>query len=158
MGDWFVLYTKPKKERKIVADLLAIGINAYCPTIIETRQWSDRKKKVEVPLIPNYIFVQLPESERDAVFVVPGIIRYLFWLQKPAKVLDKEIAVLKGWISEDPFHVKLQQLKPGDTYTITEGCFKDKKGIVHEVNAHRLQIILDGLGIKITMQKASNGN
>ena len=41
--NWYVLHTKPRHEKKVEKDLLAIGINAYCPTRFEYRVWSDRK-------------------------------------------------------------------------------------------------------------------
>lgn len=153
MENWFVLYTKAKNEHKVTEGLEAIGITAFCPMVVEIHQWSDRKKKVKVPLIPNYVFVQLPERERDIVFSVPGIVRYLFWLGKPAIVYNREIETLQEWLQNDTMCVKVQNLKPGDHFTITDGQFKGKEGIVNEVTNNRLQLILSGLGIKITLQK-----
>ena len=43
--NWYVLYTKPRSEKKVEEKLLSLGINAYCPTYSEIRFWSDRKKK-----------------------------------------------------------------------------------------------------------------
>ncbi|MBP8793976.1 MAG: UpxY family transcription antiterminator [Lutibacter sp.] len=154
MEDWFVLCTKPKNEKKVLGELISLGIKAYCPMVLERRQWSDRVKKVIVPLIPSYVFVKLPEQERDIVFRVPGIVRYLFWLGKPATVYDKEIEALKAFITDDTMDVTVQSLKPGDSYTISDGYFKGKEGVINEVTNNRLQLIINGLGIKITLKKA----
>ena len=154
MEDWFVLCTKQKKEKKVLGELISLGIKAYCPMVLERRQWSDRVKKVIVPLIPSYVFVKLPEQERDIVFRVPGIVRYLFWLGKPATVYDKEIEALKAFITDDTMDVTVQSLKPGDSYTISDGYFKGKEGVINEVTNNRLQLIINGLGIKITLKKA----
>ncbi|MBP9602326.1 MAG: UpxY family transcription antiterminator, partial [Lutibacter sp.] len=150
----FVLCTKPKNEKKVLGELISLGIKAYCPMVLERRQWSDRVKKVIVPLIPSYVFVKLPEQERDIVFRVPGIVRYLFWLGKPATVYDKEIEALKAFITDDTMDVTVQSLKPGDSYTISDGYFKGKEGVINEVTNNRLQLIINGLGIKITLKKA----
>ena len=56
---WYVLYTKPRQEKKVADGLIAIGIAAYCPLVTTIKQWSDRKKKVEVPLINSYVFVNI---------------------------------------------------------------------------------------------------
>ena len=76
--NWYVVYTKPKWEKKVAERLNAIGVIAYCPLITKERQWSDRKKIVHVPLFNSYIFVQIDDKLRNQVFEVPGAIRYLF--------------------------------------------------------------------------------
>ena len=67
----------------------------------EVRQWNDRKKKVEVPFFKSYVFVKLSEKERNLVFSVPNIIRYIFWLGKPAIIKEEEMDDLKHWLSND---------------------------------------------------------
>ena len=93
--NWYVLYTKPKWEKKVAEQLNEKGIECYCPLIIKVKQWSDRKKKVEVPLFNSYVFVQIEDANRNSVFVSNGVVRYLFWLGKPAIVRDEEIDILK---------------------------------------------------------------
>ena len=93
---WFAIYTRPKNEKKVVAGLEKIGIEVYCPMVKQVKQWSDRKKKVEVPLINSYVFVNIEESDRNVVFEIPGVVRYLFWLGKPAVIQEQEIEVLRA--------------------------------------------------------------
>ena len=56
---WFVLFTKPRTEIKVSQRLSVLGIENYTPTRIEVRQWSDRKKKITVPLLPSMVLVSL---------------------------------------------------------------------------------------------------
>ena len=72
--NWYVVYTKPKWEKKVAEQLINSGIECYCPLITQVRQWSDRKKKVEVPLFNSYVFVQLPDAERNKVFQSVGVV------------------------------------------------------------------------------------
>ena len=111
--NWFVIYTKSRQEKKVALELEKMGITVYCPMINQIRQWSDRKKKVEVPLISSYVFVQLKERDREAVFEVPGIVRYVYWLEKPAIVRDEEIAVMKAWLSTQTVEAKVEGLRRG---------------------------------------------
>ena len=106
---WFVIYTKPNQEIRIADDMLAYGINAYCPAYNHLKQYSDRKKKVKKPLMPSYVLVQLSEKDRPRVFSVSGVVRYLFWLGKPAEVRAKEIEVLKSSLSSiiNDFSIKI---------------------------------------------------
>ena len=93
--NWYAIYTKPRNEKKVADKLEAIGIESYCPTITSIKQWSDRKKKVTSPVLPSYVFVKITEPRRNEVFDVSGVVRYVFWLGKPAVIREEEIKLLK---------------------------------------------------------------
>ena len=150
---WYVVYTKPYTEIKASTALANLDIEVYCPLITEYRQWSDRIKKIEVPLIRSYLFVNLTEKERPLVFEVPGIIRYVFWLGKPAIVPNKEITTMQEWLQNDIQEARVEQLQPGDRFSIPKGPFKGQDSIIHQVSKNRLQVMLVALGIKITMKR-----
>ena len=95
---WFVLCTKPRNELKVTERLTRIGVEVYTPTKIEVRQWSDRKKKVTIPLLPSMVLVQLLEKEVDVVFDVPGAVRFLFEHGKRASVSDEEVLAMKSYL------------------------------------------------------------
>ena len=105
---------------------------------------------MEIPLIPGYIFVQLDENKRDLVFQVSGVVRYVFWLGKPAIVRNEEILILKEFMQNTRLEAKLESLKPGDVFSIPTGPFKGSEGIVKELDKNRIQLLLVGLGFKIT--------
>ncbi|WP_445749688.1 UpxY family transcription antiterminator [Polaribacter sp.] len=97
---WFVLYCKPNTEKSTAKKLERLGIHVYCPTKTEIRQWSDRKKKVEVPVLPSMMLVCVSEKDRNQVFQATTVIRYLFWEGKPAIVRHKEVEALKEALSQ----------------------------------------------------------
>jgi transcriptional antiterminator RfaH len=97
---WYVLYTKPRNEKKVAERLSAAGYNVYCPLHKVKRQWSDRMKVVEEPLFKGYLFIQVEDKRRDEVFNYPGAVRYLFWLRCPALVRSCEIQTIKKWPSQ----------------------------------------------------------
>lgn len=151
---WFVIYTKPRQEKKVTEQLLAIGIDAFCPTITTIKQWSDRKKKVTVPLINSYVFVQLEEANRLNVFEAPGVVRFVHWLKKPAIVRENEIVTLKELTKKTVCNVTIDHLTIGDEFLIPSGVFKDKKGVIQETRGKALKLKLDELGIVVTVQLA----
>ena len=154
--NWYVLYTKPRKEKKVILNLTELGIKAYCPMIKTVRQWSDRKKKISTPLIPSCIFIYCKESERDQVFHVSGVSHYLFWLGKPAIVKNAEIETMKEWLDSDMSEAQVDELKAGETYVVQNPAFKGQEGVINEVSKNRIQLILKELGIKITISKNLN--
>ena len=96
--NWFVIYTKPRQELKVLERLTHLGIEAYTPTKIEVRKWSDRKKKVTVCLLPSMVLVCLEEKEVSKVFEVPGVRRYLFVHGERARVKNDEVLAMKHYI------------------------------------------------------------
>ena len=98
LKNWFVIYTKPKSELKVLERLIDLGVEAYTPTKIEVRKWSDRKKKVTVCLLPSMVLVCLEEKEVSKVFEVPGVRRYLFVHGERARVSNDEVLAMKHYI------------------------------------------------------------
>ncbi|URM37362.1 hypothetical protein LLY39_01890 [Flavobacterium anhuiense] len=55
--NWYVVYTKPKWEKKVADKLNQLGIECYCPLITQIKQWSDRKKRLKLRfLILMFLF------------------------------------------------------------------------------------------------------
>lgn len=150
---WYVIYTKPRNEKKVAERLQQIGITVYCPMVTMVKQWSDRKKKVQVPLFNSYVFVQLPEKEREAVFGVSGVVRYLFWLGRPAIVREEEILALQEGLKETIASYEVREIKVGDVVPIPSGPFQGKEAIIKHINKNSLQLILKELGVLITLNR-----
>ncbi|NHM06465.1 UpxY family transcription antiterminator [Flavobacterium sp. CYK-4] len=150
---WYVIYTKPRNEKKVAERLKLAGITAFCPMINMVKQWSDRKKKVQVPLLNSYVFVQLEEKNREAVFQISGVVRYLFWLGKPAVVREDEIDALKNGLKDTMASFEVKDIKVGDLLPIPSGPFQGKEGIIKQINKNSLQLVLTELGVLITLHK-----
>jgi transcription antitermination factor NusG len=95
---WFVLCTKPRNELKVTERLSNLGVKVYTPTKIEVRQWSDRKKKITVPLLPSMVLVQVLEKEVDRVFEIHGVLRFLFEHGKRASVSNEEVLAMRSYL------------------------------------------------------------
>jgi len=145
--NWYVIYTKPKWEKKVAEKLAQAGIECYCPLITQIKQWSDRKKKVEVPLFNSYVFVQLAEVDRNTVFKVPGVVRYLFWLGKPAIVRDEEIKIIKTSLtSSNIADISVSSIQVGDRIKLDSGAFSNQDAIVQEISKTHYILVLESLG------------
>ena len=153
MKKWFVLYTKPHQELKVVQQLKEIGISIYCPTVKLIKQYSDRKKKVQKPLISSYVMVFIEERKRNAVFSVFGIVRYLFWLGKPAIIPEKEIALMKNHLNGIYSAVSLTTLKKGQLFKISEGPLAGRSGRVIEAQKNKIKLQLESLGMLVTLKR-----
>lgn len=145
---WYVVYTKPKWEKRATEQLTQFGVNCYCPLIKKVKQRSDRKIKVEVPLFSNYMFVQLAEKDRNMVFQSPGVVRYLFWLGKHAIVKDKEIETIKEWLKygDTAKEISVMQYQIGDKIKLNSGPFCEQNAVVKDITKTHYVLILESLG------------
>lgn len=152
--NWYVVYTKPKWEKKVAERLNEIGVVAYCPLVKKTSQWSDRKKLISVPLFNSYIFVQIEEKDRNRVFEIAGAVRYLFWLGKPAMVRDSEIEAIQNWLAAPAlFTVSIDGWKKGDKIVLESGPFISQSATIQEVKQNHYILILESLGCVLRVDK-----
>ncbi len=149
---WYVLYTKPKNEKKVSEQLNSLGFEAYCPLVTTFRQWSDRKKKIQIPLFRSYVFINISDADRAKVFQVAGVVRYLFWLGKPAIVKDQEITVLKEWLLKDYKSLQALPCTPGTKISIPTGPFAGQFAVVKEFRGTKFRLQLEALGVEIVME------
>lgn len=150
---WFVVYTRPQQELKVARELSVMGITNYCPTITLIKQYSDRKKKVTKPLLSSYVMVQLEEKERNKVFASSGIVRYLFFLGKPAVVPAPQINLMHDHLNGVYSDFKVTTLSVGDSHTISQGPFSGLSGRVVETDNTKVKLELVSLGMRITLKK-----
>jgi len=149
---WYVLITKPNSEKKVAARLKERGIEVCCPVRTELRQWSDRKKKVEVPLLPSMVLVQLEDKDRPLVFGVVGVLRYLFWLGKPAVVSAEEIEALLDIKSQGMNVLSIDRLVEGVEISVEGFGHIPQKGTVKHVSGNQCWVVLHQLGFVIKLQ------
>ena len=153
MASWHVIYTKPRAEKKVEERLNNFGIEAYCPVKQEVKQWSDRKKKILVPVLPSMVLVNIDEKERNKVFDIPGVVRYMFWLKKHAIVKDGEVASLKSLLSQNNIiSQNTETLNVGENINVPE--FENQSGIIKKISNNQIWVVLKKLGYVIKLKTA----
>lgn len=155
--NWYVIYTKSRFEKAVSEKLAANGITVYCPVLKTKKRWSDRWKWVEEPLFRSYCFVYLNDADRDEVFKVHGVVRYLYHCGKPATVRDKEIAVLRDWLSEyNHASIEAVEYQASDKVILRTGVLINQKAEVVTSGGNYLTLKLQGLGIQIRVDLRKN--
>ncbi|MDD5360612.1 MAG: UpxY family transcription antiterminator [Ignavibacteria bacterium] len=135
---WFVIHTKPRNEKKVLEQVLVRDIEAYLPMIETIRFWSDRKKKVQVPLFPGYVFVHGDESERrKAISGTYGAIKYVMFQKRHAVIKDEEISnIMISLKAPDRIRIEDAQMSVGDLVEVTYGLFKGLKGFITQIRGN----------------------
>lgn len=153
---WYALYTKSRAEKKVLEQLTQMGITAYLPLKKTLRQWSDRKKWIEVPVINSYIFVNIRPLDYRRVFEARGIVAYVSNKGKAAPIPDLEMEAMRRTIDNQlEFNIETKQLKKGQTITVTSGPLKGIKGEVLDVQGTRkLYLRISHIGYTLVVDLA----
>ena len=105
--NWFVVYTRSRAEKKVCNELIKKNIECFLPLQKQLRQWKDRKKWVEVPLISGYCFVHILPKEYDEVLKTDNVVCYVTFEGKACKVQEKQIDYLKRMLNQLDFEVSV---------------------------------------------------
>jgi transcription antitermination factor NusG len=148
---WYVVYTRPRWEKKVSSILDQKGIENYCPLNKVIKQWSDRKKTVLEPLFKGYVFVKIEDIKKWEIKKVDGIINYIHWLGKPAIVKDSEINAIRRFLTEfENVEIVDNQLEVNSIVKINQGVLMDYKGIVIEIIDNKARVQIDSMGIRLS--------
>ena len=156
--EWYVLYVNSRTEKKVAQRLADKGIEVFCPTKIEERQWSDRVRKVEVPYFQSYVFAKFSPKDTNYVLETPGVVRRLFWMRKPAVIREEEMKEVIAFFNTHP-QIENVNFTEGELVKITRGVLKDKKGIVLKNDKHQVTLSIPalGCGFKVKLSKDQFG-
>lgn len=154
---WFVLRTRSRYEKKLSENLTKQGIRTYLPTKIERRQWSDRMKKVEVPLFGGYLFVQMQEANRYQILNTPGAVNFVYFSGKYAQLTRKDIEMIHLALDDtQELEVLDTELYPGKAVKITSGPFKGFEAkLIHHNGKGKLVLEVKAIaqGVVIELSK-----
>ena len=151
---WCLIYTKPNHEKKVAKCLSECGVTCYLPLVRSLRTWHDRKKYIDTPLFPSYIFVYLTTLyDYYHCQSCDGFLYFVSSGKKLAVVSDSivnniRIAVENGREME----VSTGSFQPGNRLTVVSGPlaglsgemvqFKEKERILIRVNLLQRNILI----------------
>ena len=141
--NWYVIYTRSRAEKKVEAELLQNGIECFLPLQKKLRQWKDRKKWVEMPLISGYCFVQINRKDYDKVLQSPNVVCYVTFEGKAALIPEQQIADLRRLLKQYDFDVKVshENFEPGKKVEIIEGALVGMQGeLVESRGKHKFAL------------------
>lgn len=156
---WNAIYVSSRAEKKIAENLVAKNIEAYVPIIKTMKQWSDRKKLVELPLMNGYVFVKISAAENDKVMQTKGVVNFVRSEGKIAVIRDIEVNRLKQLVDLG-YQLEAEAIsktyKEGDKVKITSGALKGIEGYVIESGENKqIEVLLESIGqcIRVKLPK-----
>ncbi|TLX73231.1 UpxY family transcription antiterminator [Labilibacter sediminis] len=150
---WHAIYTKSRAEKKVAEALSKKGIHNYLPIKRELRQWSDRKKWVEVPAISSYVFIKITPEQYKWVFDVVGVVAYVTHKGAAVVIPENEIVAMQKTIENKiAFSVEAGNIKKGEEITVTSGPLKGIKGVVNTIQGtKKLYLNISNIGYTLVV-------
>ncbi len=146
---WHAIYTRSRAEKKLHKELCSSNIECYLPLQKELRQWSDRSKWVEEPLLRSYIFVKVSEREYYDVINSDFAVKYVTFGGKAVPIPEVQINALRIFLEDRNRKVDLSQdnLEKGESVEVVAGPLKGIQGEIIQIKGkNRIVIRFDSLG------------
>lgn len=129
---WYALHTQARHEKVVVQKLHDRGVETYLPLVTEIHRWSDRKKKVQLPLFSSYVFARLTPSKVDRlrVLTIDGVFSFVGVRGEGTPIPEAQIEAVRALVdgglpwSSHPF------LKIGQRVRIRSGSLDGVEGIL----------------------------
>ncbi len=128
--NWFAVFTTPRHEKRVEEHFCSRQIESFLPLLRKQCQWKDGSKRMlQLPLLPNYIFVHLDYGERVPVLAVPGVLSIVGGGREGSTIPDKYIHSLRatlqqGRIEPHPY------LTMGTRVRIRSGVMEGMEGVL----------------------------
>lgn len=145
---WYLLYTKPRYEKKVNLELQLRGFETYLPLHKTLKQWSDRKKWVEEPLFKSYLFINTSISYYYDILNVNGIVKFVNFEKEPVVVSNKEVDIIRKMMGTDfELEVVVNDFVVGNQVEVVLGPLIGIKGQIVEYRSKK-QVIVNFSSIK----------
>ena len=142
---WYACYTRARAEKQVAKTLQQRGIESYLPLIPRERQWKDRKKVVEFPLFPSYVFGKFGPLLVHAVLTTPGVSTIVRSQGVPVPVADEELENVRRFALAVTMTGVEPDARPliaeGQRVRVTEGAFAGVEGVVIESRGRKRVVV-----------------
>ncbi len=126
---WYVAYARPRHEKHIARQLAERGVGSFVPLYSSVRRWKDRRKRLELPLFPGYVFVQIALRRQLDLLRLPGVVDLVRFQGLPVPVLSAEIESLRQGLRGASFIHPHPYLQAGRRVRIRRGALDGVEGI-----------------------------
>jgi len=140
---WYALHTRARHEKAIERRLRDQGMETFVPTSMEVHRWSDRKKKVEVPLFSCYVFVRcaLSAEDRTRVYQVESVHGFVGTRGSSLPIPDDQIESIQKVLTQTAPWRSYPFLKVGQRVRVRGGAMDGVEGVFLSENGDRSLII-----------------
>jgi len=139
---WYAVYTRPRAEKLVFQRLEEESIETFLPLQKTFRVWSDRKKLVEKPLLPSYIFVRTNKKNFPRVWNITGVVKFVSFEGNPVSIPQKQIDNLRLLINSNAdIEVSSDRFETGDNVEVINGSLIGLTGELIKIGSKNRVIV-----------------
>ncbi len=127
---WYAAYTSPRHEKWVAGQMNDHCIESFLPTYKSVRRWKDRRKELELPLFPSYVFVRIALKNRLEVLRLPGVVQFVTFQGKPAALPESDIEALRNGREANAALAPHPYLTTGRRVRVRNGAMAGVEGIL----------------------------
>ena len=144
---WYAIYVRSRHEKNVNSALLNKDIESFLPVKTVIRQWSDRKKKVEVPLFRGYVFTRIDiRKDKFNILKTDGVVKFIGIGKNPSRIPDEQIHWMHMIVEKSDTVKNEKEIPIGQKVSVIAGPFKGLEGIVtRDGNQSRLVIVIESI-------------
>ena len=150
---WYAIWTRSRHEQVVRTQLDEKQVAAFLPTMTRWSRWKDRKKQIDVPLFPGYVFARFDPGERLAVLKCSGVVSIVSFNGEPAPVPDHEIESIRTLVASTLPYDPCPTIKTGTLVEVSHGPLKGVVGrLTRKGSQARLVLSVDLIGLAVSVQ------
>ncbi len=151
LSHWFALKVRTRSEPAAQTALRNLGYEAFSPTYLERRRYSDRIKAVQTPVFPGYIFCRLDPQRKLPVISAPAVEYIVSFGNEPMPVPEKQIEAIRSVVAAGG--TPTEYLSIGQRVRIEYGSLAGVEGIlVRRTGSTRLVVSIELLRRSVTLE------
>lgn len=140
--NWYAVHTKSRHEKVAEATLQSRGVKTFLPLREVLSQWKDRKKLINIPLFPSYLFVMIGLSDIYDVIYTKGVLRIVGCNGTPVPIpveqIDAIVKAVQNKLKYDPY----PYLDEGRDVIIKRGPLKGITGRIIDKKSSKHKLII----------------
>lgn len=150
---WYAIYTRSRYEKRVAVEFNRRKIEHFLPLVSRLHQWKDRKKIVDMPLFPGYVFVRINLQNRFDVLNINGVVRLVGFSAEPSPIPDEQIDNVRRVITRPDLVQPHTCLQKGDRVEIVSGPFAGVQGKLYTFKGKkRVLICIDLIGQAVSIE------
>ncbi|MBK5292335.1 MAG: UpxY family transcription antiterminator [Acidobacteriia bacterium] len=127
---WFAIHVRSRHERLVASLLSNKGYPCFLPTYRSTHCWSDRRKEIEIPLFPSYLFASFDPNQHVSVIKSSGVVKVVSFGQQLAPVNPVELDYVQTILNSGQLVLPWPYLAAGDQVYLEAGPLRGMNGII----------------------------
>jgi transcription antitermination factor NusG len=140
---WYAIRTRSRHEKVVASQLEGLEVEHFVPLVHSIHRWSDRQKRVAMPLFPGYAFVRLDYRSEHRLRVVKthGVVGFVGWRGEATPIPDSQIDGVRILLAQDIPFKNHTFLKVGQRIRIRGGSLDGVEGILIDQKKARTLVI-----------------